>query len=201
LTAEGAAAVEHARLERLRHVHPELVVVAVGALALVAWLIDPDVQRRAAAHIGSLKANTAICFVLAGPRSGSCERDATAAGGRWSARRSPSVCSQIALATLAEYAVGNLGIDELLFQDRTAAQGRANQAGAWTAFESRFRRTCFNRCRSASTHSPSPRSIAASVDQILRASRHLLTLIEEVLDISRIEGSSACAARGWRWTG
>ncbi|HEX6275167.1 MAG TPA: hypothetical protein VFZ53_19140, partial [Polyangiaceae bacterium] len=93
-------------------------LVAVGAVVLGGWLFDLSFLTRLAPTLASMKANTAIVFVLLGF---SLERHHAGADPRLV--RGLSACALlIGALSLGEAALGwNLGIDELLFRDETVA--------------------------------------------------------------------------------
>jgi len=94
------------------------IVVAIGFLVLVGWLFDVPAFKSILPGLSTMKANTALAFMLAGSSlwlastRGENERidllaDACAA-----------LTSVIGLLTLSEYMFGrNLGIDQFLFKD------------------------------------------------------------------------------------
>jgi PAS domain S-box-containing protein len=92
------------------------IVVLVGCLVLVGgWGMNVTVLKSIISGAATMKANTALCFILAGVSLALQTRK----------RRSYGVAKGLALAvlsigalTLAQYLFGwNLGIDELLFRD------------------------------------------------------------------------------------
>jgi PAS domain S-box-containing protein len=93
-------------------------IIVLGLLVLVGWAFDNPILKSIHPSLASMKANTAILFVLLGT-------------GLWSARREkPRLVRRItgaliitaSLATLAEYLLGaNFGIDELFFEDIASA--------------------------------------------------------------------------------
>jgi len=93
-------------------------LVAVGGVVLLGWLFDLSFVTRLAPTLASMKANTAIVFVLLGF---SLERRHARADPRLV--HGLSACALlIGALSLGEGVLGwNLGIDELLFQDRTVA--------------------------------------------------------------------------------
>jgi signal transduction histidine kinase/ActR/RegA family two-component response regulator len=94
---------------------------AAGATVLLGWVLDADAFKRVLPIPGlvTVKANSGICFVVAGIGLW-LVRD-TGAGGP--ARNTARVCglfvALIGAATLVEYAAGiNLGLDQALFHER-----------------------------------------------------------------------------------
>jgi len=97
-------------------------VVALGVVVLIGWALDAVVLTSVVPTWVSMKANTAVGFVLAGVALGVLRFE--------DARRSLRVvglgCAAgtvlIGLAALAEYALGwDLGIDQVLFSEPTGA--------------------------------------------------------------------------------
>lgn len=92
------------------------VSLTVGVLVLIGWVADVTVLRNVLPGLPTMKANTALCFALAGVSLLS-----TALNWRRLPRMQalalglPLLVALIALLTLAEYALGaDLGIDQLL---------------------------------------------------------------------------------------
>lgn len=111
----GAQSISPVRLRRLRQT-AGAVVAAAGALVLCGWLFDVTVLKSVLPHLVSMKANAAVCFLLAGlalwwwPKEGN--RSGRVIAG------CAVLIALIGLLTLAEYVTGlNFGIDELLFRD------------------------------------------------------------------------------------
>ena len=111
----GAAGVQsaHPTDETLRHAPAAAgaVVAGIGLLVLVGWLFGSEPLKSVLPGLANMKANTALCFVLAGL--------ALAGRDRLALRL---VCTGLACAvaglTLAEYvAQGSFGLDQLLFRD------------------------------------------------------------------------------------
>ena len=103
-------------------------VAATGALVLLGWAFDVTVLKSVLPNLATMKANTAVCFLLAGL--------ALVLRGRRKTRLALAV-SLCALAglTLSEYFTGSdLGLDQLLFRDtpdtHTTYPGRMVQVTA-----------------------------------------------------------------------
>jgi two-component system cell cycle sensor histidine kinase/response regulator CckA len=102
------------------------VLVAVGAIVFLAWLLDVSWIKSFVPGTSTMKANTAVLFVLAGLALGlsRAPRERPAVGAL------ASVVVVVAAGTLAEYAFDrDLGLDQLLVVDPapvplTAAPGR-----------------------------------------------------------------------------
>ncbi len=92
-------------------------IIVLGVIVLAGWTLDNPMLKRVHPSFASMKANTAVLFVLLGT-------------GVWSARPGKSrlvrriigaLIMTASLATLAQYLLGaNFGIDELLFHDTAA---------------------------------------------------------------------------------
>ena len=105
-------------LRRLSRVNA-VVVMAVGLSVLAAWLLDYEPLKGLASGLPTMKANTALCFILSGGvlLMAGIERPSPAL------RRFSVSCAGLVLAlgvlTLVEYLLGaNLGLDDLLVTDR-----------------------------------------------------------------------------------
>jgi PAS domain S-box-containing protein len=95
-----------------------IATALVGTAVLAGWILDVRPLKSVLPNLATMKANTAIAFILAGL---SLALLAPPRRGRW-ARHLAQGCALtatlIALLTLAEYATGrNLGIDQLLVAD------------------------------------------------------------------------------------
>ena len=91
---------------------------AVGALALAGWVFDIAAFKSLLPHLATLKANTAICFILAGGALWLLNADCPAPAPRRGAQAATLAFMLIAALTLCQYLFGwRLGIDELLFKD------------------------------------------------------------------------------------
>src|SRR3989338_2255169 len=86
-------------------------VAGLGALVLAGWVFDIPALKSVSPGLVSMKANTALCFLLLGLTLWHRERRKLATG-------LASFTFIVAASTLAEYAGGfNLGIDQLVFVD------------------------------------------------------------------------------------
>ncbi len=106
--------------------------IFIGCLVLVGWGLDIAILKSVFAGAATMKANTAVCFILAGvslwltgrgggdsplilPRS---QKKRWRRYGVLVAQTGAIASSTIAILTLSQYLFGwNLGIDELLFRD------------------------------------------------------------------------------------
>ncbi len=96
-----------------------VLTLAVGLLALLAllsWLLDLGVFRHGFSTHTTMKANTAVCLLLAAAAARLLARSSPSTGERSVALVLAATVAAIATATLAEYLLGwSLGIDGLLF--------------------------------------------------------------------------------------
>src|SRR5215211_1662268 len=94
------------------------IVLAVGFLVLASWLFDISALTSILPGLATMKANTALAFVLAGL---SLWLDSIRHENPWVgfvARGCATLTALIGLFTLSEYIFSrDLGIDELLFKD------------------------------------------------------------------------------------
>lgn len=94
----------------------------VGALVLMGWTFDIPLLMTVLPGTVSMKANTALGFMLAGASLALLARPGTSGGRVWVGRVLAVAVVVIGGLTLAQYVWGwSLGIDELLFKDTTAA--------------------------------------------------------------------------------
>jgi len=98
------------------------MVAFVGCLVLFGWAFDIPALKSIFPGLATMKANTALAFILAGISLWLLRRD----GADQRTRRIAHLCAfgvaLIGLLTLSEYLCGwNLGIDQLLFQDSQEA--------------------------------------------------------------------------------
>lgn len=90
------------------------IVSVLGLVVVVGWAFEIGALKTVLPGLASMKANTAVCFILSGIALVSCSTRRA-----WRAGRLAAVAVQsVALATLAEYFLEvDLGIDELVFRD------------------------------------------------------------------------------------
>ena len=113
----GTESISPVRLRRLRQTAGAVVATA-SVLVLCGWLFHITVLKSVLPHLVTMKANTAVCLLLAGlalwlwpERNDSLWRQHVIAG-------CAVLIALIGLLTLVEYGTGlDLGIDELLFRD------------------------------------------------------------------------------------
>ena len=102
-----------------------VLTIACGVLVLVGWTLDIPLIRSVLPGAVEMKANTAVCLILAGVALFVAVNPAMPYA-RSIAPALALAISAIGLATLSEYAFGwNLGIDELLFRDSAVAYNAA----------------------------------------------------------------------------
>ena len=97
-----------------------VLAMATGVLALLGWMLDSKVLKSVLPGFVTMKANTALGFVLCGVALWLCNSPLhkQSGAGLWLARGCAVVVTLIGAITLAEYFFGwNAGIDELLFRD------------------------------------------------------------------------------------
>jgi PAS domain S-box-containing protein len=110
------------------------IIILVGCLVLIGWSLDISVLKSIVPGAATMKANTALCFILVGISLGLQTRI------RRPRTRLAQGCAiavlTIGALTLSQYALGrNLGIDQLLFQDDpvSSATSHPGRMGANTA--------------------------------------------------------------------
>ena len=97
--------------------------VLVGFLVLAGWALDIESLKRLLPGLVTMKANTAVAFMLAGISLWLWDSRAHPVR-RYVANGAAVLTSLIGILTLLEYLFGlKLGIDELLFQDAPGAIG------------------------------------------------------------------------------
>jgi PAS domain S-box-containing protein len=94
------------------------IAILVGCLVLVGWTLDIAVLKSILPGLATMKANTALCFILAGVSLGLRSRTRSRAFIPQLASGCAIAISAIGLLTLSQYFLGwDLGIDQLLVQD------------------------------------------------------------------------------------
>jgi PAS domain S-box-containing protein len=101
--------------------------ILVGCLVLVGWMLDIAILKRVLPGLVTMKANTALAFILAGVSLGLLQKEQAP---QWR-RRIAKVCAftavLVGLLTLSEYLFGwDLGLDQLLFQESLEAVGTSH---------------------------------------------------------------------------
>src|SRR5574337_352973 len=98
--------------------------VLAGSLVLIGWWFDIVVLKRLWVGIHTVKANTALAFVLTGVALGLSQTAFTSGWSRRAVRICASIVVLLSLLTLSEYLLGwELGIDQLLVKDLDAPGG------------------------------------------------------------------------------
>src|SRR5450830_445274 len=94
-----------------------LAVAALGLMVLTGWALDVPLLKSVLPNAVTMKANTALCFLLAG---GALFLRLQTPSWQRPAQGMALAVAAIGLATLGEYAFGwQLGIDQLLFREST----------------------------------------------------------------------------------
>src|SRR5256885_2106773 len=95
-----------------------VITVLVGCLVLVGWALDIAALQSVFPGLATMKANTALCFILAGAALWLLQADLVGPRTRPIAQACASIVALIVLLTMLEYRVGwDLGIDQILFKD------------------------------------------------------------------------------------
>ena len=95
-----------------------VIAMSVGVLVLLGWTTDTAVLKGAIRDVVTMKANTAVCVLLAGFSLFLYTKDLSSRWLRDARTTSAAIVAAVGLATMSEHAVGwNLGIDELLFTE------------------------------------------------------------------------------------
>ncbi|MEW6499797.1 MAG: hypothetical protein AB1589_46140, partial [Cyanobacteriota bacterium] len=101
-------------------------VTSIGCLVLIGWIVDISILKSLLPGLVSMKANTAVGFVLAGT-SLLLSAEPTASKWRLVGRVCSLIVAAIGLVTLSEYLWGwELGIDQWLFPDDPQPVGTSN---------------------------------------------------------------------------
>jgi diguanylate cyclase (GGDEF)-like protein/PAS domain S-box-containing protein len=99
-----------------------VVTVLVGGLVLLGWVFDIAALKSVMLGLTTMKANTALGFVLAGLALWLYLRESGARWARYAAGALAGSITILAILTLCEYLFGwQLGIDQMLFKDLTSA--------------------------------------------------------------------------------
>ncbi len=100
------------------------IVAAIGCAVLVGWMLDIAVLKSVFPGLATMKANTALGFILSGLSLWLLHTESTAPRTRRIAQACAVIVSLLGLLTLGEYIFGwDLGIDQLLFKDLRGAVG------------------------------------------------------------------------------
>lgn len=120
--------VSAAMLIALRRFHwaASVIVMAIGAFVLFAWLQQPAWSQILVSGPYTMKPNTALAFMLAGLALG-LQQEPLSFRKRRGAQLAASVVLLLSAATLAQYAFGwHLGLDEVLLSRHAYATLRAS---------------------------------------------------------------------------
>jgi signal transduction histidine kinase len=122
----GADPVLVARLKLLSKAAAGLIA-ATAVVVLLGWIFNIAALKSINPNFVSMKANTAICFLLIGLALWSLPDNGSGGKGAKSGRSFVQLCSVVIILigglSLAEYLIGHdLGIDQLFFQDIGAVQ-------------------------------------------------------------------------------
>jgi len=110
--------------------------IVVGLLVLVGWALDIEILKRGVPGLVSMKANTAIAFILSGITLWLLQADQVGPRTRPIAHVYAFIVTVIGALTLIEYQFGwDFGIDQLLFKEPSetsddAYPGRMSPASA-----------------------------------------------------------------------
>ena len=100
-------------------------VAAIGGVAVLGWLLSIDVLKSVVPGQVTMKANAAVCLLLAAGALASLSRPAGSPARRAGAVAATCVAA-VGAATLGEYLFGlDLGLDQLLFEEPAGARGTA----------------------------------------------------------------------------
>ncbi len=105
------------------------LVICLGVLTLSGWIFDVEILKTVFPGLVSMKANSAICFILAGCALLVQVREPVTGLRLHLAQVIAGVVIAVALLTLAEYGLGRgLGLDQMLFRE-TQAEARPSFPG------------------------------------------------------------------------
>lgn len=96
----------------------------VGAIVLLGWWLNVDALKSMWPGLLTMKANTALCFLLMGTGTMALARPASALNGHRAGSILVAAAGAVAVATLAQYVTGrDFGIDQLLFREAAGQIG------------------------------------------------------------------------------
>jgi len=99
-----------------------VLVVLVGASAMAGWVLGLDVLKSVVPGQVTMKANTALCFILLGSALAALTFSQAGPGLRRAAHVAAAVVAAVSLMIFSQFVFGwNLGVDELLFIDPPGA--------------------------------------------------------------------------------
>lgn len=103
------------------------IAVLVGLAALVGWAFDLPALKSVVPGVVSMKANTALAFILAGSSLLFLKAIRPSRWTRTLAQLFPAIVALIGLLTVSEYLFGwNLGIDQMLFREPPGTVGTSD---------------------------------------------------------------------------
>jgi diguanylate cyclase (GGDEF)-like protein/PAS domain S-box-containing protein len=98
------------------------ITIALGTIVLLGWALDADLLKSTFLGQVTMKANTAVCFVMMGAGVIVLSRSAAGSGGRTVGLILVGAAAAIAALSGAQYIAHiDLGIDQLLFRERPGA--------------------------------------------------------------------------------
>lgn len=101
----------------------------IGGVALMGWIFDVDVLKRIHPSLVTMKANTAVCFMLVAV-STFLIHDETSSTKRRIALALTTIVAIVGLVTLSEHLWNwNSGLDQLLFHESAAEAGESSFPG------------------------------------------------------------------------
>jgi len=99
-----------------------VLVVLVGASAMAGWVLGLDILKSVVPGQVTMKANTALCFILLGSALAALTFSRAGPGLRRAAHVAAAVVAAVSLVIFSQFVFGwNLGVDELLFTDPPGA--------------------------------------------------------------------------------
>jgi len=102
-------------------------VFLTGMVVLVGWALDVPALKSIHPNLISMKANTALCFVLIGAALWLLEAGLANPVRLWAGRACAALVALVGLLSLSEYLFGwDLRIDQLLFREDAGAVGTVN---------------------------------------------------------------------------
>ena len=113
----------HISLEKVPRI-ASMVVFVVGCIVLTGWQLDLPALTSILPGMATMKANSALAFILCAISLWSLQNRQTKRSARLLANACAAVVLLIAVLTLGEYLSNqDFGIDQLLFQDHAAVTG------------------------------------------------------------------------------
>lgn len=99
-----------------------ILSVIVGAAVLIGWALDIPSVKSILPGLVTMKANTALCFILIGISMLLCHPQRISAARRLLAQSAGGIVALVGLLTFCEYLFGwNAGIDQILFREDAGA--------------------------------------------------------------------------------